>query len=258
MGYGGCGVCGAPVNWRELLRAPWEGQARDEGWTRFAPMNAGTVQTALDTGATYEKRKATRAPRVESDVLVPFFQSAITGVVGGVVVGMGAGLVGEGVRSFLWAGMGAGAAWGLGWLVLLGEHRRGLWEVERLVGRRERGGGGREGEVGKRPDVRVEVTERTDKGRLLRMRWVDIPGVRDDELTAVAKAVDGGATFSRRGLGDVLSEEKYGVLKGAMLGGDLLVHKGKGDSSGVELTRGGKAFLRAWLRVWGGEDSDGR
>ena len=44
-----CGVCGAPGDWAERVRAPWERRAEGEGWTRFSVFEAGAVSAAKST-----------------------------------------------------------------------------------------------------------------------------------------------------------------------------------------------------------------
>jgi hypothetical protein len=247
-----CPICGAPANWQDLVRPPWERNLDARGWdrTEWSAFGAGVIQQAIQAGATYEKRRPTRAASVASDVTVPAAQSAISGAIVGVIAGSGAALCGAGWHS-LWWGAGAGALGvGLAWLVILREHRAALWEVERIIGRDL----DRDGHVGqpvptKRQPVQVEVVERDHRGRLKRMQWLKLPPtVTDDHLQAIAHAVlIDGQDFSRRKLQDAMSVEAYGLLADAMLKGGLLRYKGKTQNAGVELTSSGRAFLRQFL-----------
>jgi len=249
--FGRCRVCGAPRNWAELVRPPWERRADAEGWSRFSQFDAGTVGAAIKAGATYEKRRPTRPAKLESDVWVPVAQAAFSGVIGALLAGTGAGLLGQGWRSLLWSGIGGAVTLGASWFIILGEHRRALEEVERIVGR-DLNGDGMVGSPspGPRDPITVESVERDDKRRLRRIRYVTLPvGVTDGDLERLARAVlVDGAAFSRRGLADVVSGEKYGGISKAMLGGGLLGFvNGKNEYNGLVLTFSGRAFLRQYL-----------
>lgn len=245
-----CPFCGAPMNWRELVRPPWERRAQAEGWTRFSAFDAGTVGSALQAGATYEKRRPIRPARMESDVMVPLAQSVITGIAGGVVAGSVAALRGAGWWSLLWAAAGGAATWGASWMVLLNTTRSLMWEVERIVGRDLDGDGDVGEPVGQREPIRVESLERDARDRVKRIRYVTLPvGVTDDDLARIAQAalVDE-LPFSRRGLAEVISPDKYTGISRAMLEGGLLsFSNGRNNANGVVLTGAGRAFLRQYV-----------
>jgi hypothetical protein len=130
---------------------------------------------------------------------------------------------------------------GLAWAVLLGEHRRLLWEIERVSGA-DLDGDGAVG-VPEAKTTRVEVTERTNGHT--RMRFVDVP-LSDAELEAVARAVlVQRERFSRRGLSGVLTQSQYADVYDAMLNGGLL--RDRSDGRGVELSPSGRAFLGQYI-----------
>jgi hypothetical protein len=246
-----CVLCGAPKDWAERLRAPWEQSADRHGWDRreYTMFSAGVVKEAVTAGASYEKRRPTRAATVASDVLVPVLQSGISGIVSGILGGAGAGIAG--LPHPVLIGLGAGACGlGLAWVVILREHRQALWEIEKIVGR-DLDGDGVVGRLVPKPEpLKVEVTTRDERGRLRQMQWLDLPpSITDETLADLAEAVLlNGRDFSRRKLPDgLLSPDDYGAIKDAMLQGGLLRYKGKGEQAGVELTGAGRAFLRQFI-----------
>lgn len=245
-----CPFCGAQIG-----PQPWERQAVAQGWEQreYHTFNAGTINAALASGATYEHKKPTRPARLDSDVLVPFWQSVISGAVGALVVGCGSALIGAGWRSFLWAGVGGAGALGLAWVVILGEHRLALFELEKLIGRDLTGDGvtGRPAPVPQvqREPVRVEVIERNERGLLRRVRFVDFPpNITDGDLHRLAVAVlQDGCEFSRRGLADAVSPDKYAAVFRPLLRGGLLRYaNGRNVNNGFEITPSGRSFLRQY------------
>jgi hypothetical protein len=75
---------------------------------------------------TVEYRAPARSASPASDVLVPFLQSAITGAVFGLVVGVPSESLRTGAIAFA-------VVFCLSWTVLLFDHRRLLWAIERVV-----------------------------------------------------------------------------------------------------------------------------
>lgn len=252
-----CPFCRLPIprNDAPMLQS-WEGQAMSEGWNRreFQRFDSGTVNAAVASGAVYERSKPIRPARLESDVWVPALQSVISGAVGALVIGCGSALAGAGWRSFLWAGIGGAGCLGLAWAVILGEHRKALVAVERLVGRDLNGDGfvGRPAQAAPREPLRVEVTETNERGHLRRVRYVALPAnITDQDLHRVACAVlQDGKPFSKRGLGGVLNPEKYsGVYRPMLRGGMIRYTNGVSAGAGVELTASGRSFLRQYEAV---------
>jgi len=246
-----CFACGAPENWRELIyRASWEHQAVQTGWSRYSQFNAGTVNSAVANGATYERRKPVRPAKVESDVTVPLLQSIITGITGGIVTGSVAVLVGQGWQSLLYGVAGSGVVFGLAWSVILGEHRRALWEIERIIGRDLDGDDQIGQPIIQREPVRVESIERNVRGGAKRIRYVTLPvGVNDADLERLAEAVlSDDKPFSRRGVAGVIGPDKFaGISRAFQSGGLAQFTNGKNASNGIELTPSGRAFLRQYL-----------
>ncbi len=248
-----CPLCGAPTNWRELLSQ--RDQRSDEGawrpWEkrRYSPFGIGDV-SAIPAGMEYERRRPVRNPTLESDVLTPVLQTAFTGAIGAAIGGAAAAIAAQ-PRPWAFA-LGAGAvALAATWAALLTDHRRLLWEIERITGQ-DFDGDGVSGdpvhvEVEPEPRVtRVEVTEKRANGNT-RIRYTDLP-VKDSELEAIARAVlERREPFSQRGLGNVLSQEQYSETYERMIDAGLLRYRGKSARAGVELTGSGRAFLSQYL-----------
>ena len=251
---GSCPFCGAPPDWRSFLRQPWESAADAHGWQR---REFQTLHAEARPGASYERKRPSREPTFQADVAVPVLQSAVSGVVTGILGGATASVAGV---SHPWLiGLTASAAGlGLAWVVILREHRQALWEVERFVAADL----DRDGHVGlpspesfgpgtkgSREPVRVEVIQRDSRGHLRQLRWLDLPPtVTEPMLERLARAVlVDGTDFSRRKLNPILSAEAYGLLAARLLQGGLLRYKGRGENAGVELTPAGRAFLRRYL-----------
>jgi len=122
---------------------------------------------------------------------------------------------------------------------LLVDHRNALWVIERVTGQDLDGDQvtGDPLQVSPPSTVRVELAEQHNGGQ--RLRWVDLP-IGDDKLAAVAEAIQDGASFSRRGLSEVLTQGDYDKLSGAMLGAGLLHDVGNKRI----LSGSGRAMLR--------------
>ena len=152
-----CPLCGAPANWREILKSNWQRREYHAyGWT---------LSQYLSAGAEYERRRPARDATFESDVAVPGIQALVSGLIAG--LGGGGLAAALGSPRFLLIGLGIGAgAMGLAWFTLLREQRRLLWEVETITGV----DWDQDGQVGppEPPTVRVEIVEAC--GRVITVR----------------------------------------------------------------------------------------
>ena len=105
---------------------PTCGQALGSGWERRESLTVALGKT-LQSGGSYERRAPARIGNLRGDLVLPLGQASVTALVGailgGILSGWRIGLVAGGV-------MFAGA-----WLLLLWDHRRALWVVERINGR---------------------------------------------------------------------------------------------------------------------------
>jgi len=129
---------------------------------------------------------------------------------------------------------------GISWFLLFFKDRKLLWRAEEALGLDLN----RDGKVGEPEMVRGEITDK-DKRQITR---VEFP-FPNDRLRAVAGAVlRDGATFSRRGLSDVITENQFRTLQQEFLKRGLCYWKNaESEQQGVDLSPGGRAFLRMHL-----------
>jgi hypothetical protein len=130
----------------------------------------------------------------------------------------------------------------LAWFILLGQHRRLLYEIERVTGA-DIDGDGEAGPPRGRDSVPIEVIERGSAGDLRRIRYgsIELP---DDRLEQVARALFvERASFSRRGLSGVLTQSQYSGFYDSMIESGLLVNAANSN----ELTAAGRSFLQQYL-----------
>jgi hypothetical protein len=245
-----CPLCLRPFE--QQPQKPWTRAAEQNGWQErgFTVFESGVNAATIAPGTSYEKRQPARAATVPSDVWVPALQSAISGGIAGVLGGSIAFLVSN-HRPGAWGITVGAVGFSVSWLLMLYEHRRALWIIEKVTGR-DLDDDGFVGEPAPLPSppVRVEVSEVDDRGRLRRMSYIDLPfGVTDGMLEGIAIATQNGTAFSRRALGDVISADKFGKLRRAMLDGGLLRPLTQAENSAVELTPSGRAMMRQYSGV---------
>jgi hypothetical protein len=215
--------------------------SQDTSWQRqdgtAYPMGNAALGAALEAGASWERREPARPAELAGDVAVPLAQAVITGVIGGLVGGLLSG----------WApGLVAGSlTFGASWLILLVDHRRGLWLVERLIGADI----DQDGSVGEPARfVRVEVSEKTKGGE--KVKYSDIPA-SDKQLRELALALFvKRQPFSRKALagkGKPFSDPQFRKLQKVMRDADLLWPAGEGHNAGFKLNSAGRQFLTQFL-----------
>lgn len=129
---------------------------------------------------------------------------------------------------------------GVAWYTLFILDRKTLMFIERFIGVDLN----RDGSVGEPEWIRGEVT---DKDRRQRIK-VEFPFPKD-RLRAVAVAIlRDGAAFSRRGLSNVISETQFRTLQQEFLKRGLCYWKNpESEQQGVDLSPGGRAFLRMYI-----------
>ena len=191
------------------------------------------------TPAVVERRRPARPGSLESDLLVPLGQAAVSGVLvaglaGGVAAWAGAS------RPLLTAVLAGGVVLCATWAVAMLDRRELLWQVERMIHTDL----DRDGTVGRPPVTTVEVVDPRNR----QIRYVDVP-LSDGQLEELARAVlRSGAVFSRRSLPEgLVNAEVYGDLVARLLPAGLLVQRGRGLEAGVELTAAGRSWLRRYL-----------
>jgi len=184
-----------------------------------------------------------RLATLESDLAVPVLQAVAIGVAAGLAIGVLTLALGgwladlRGGQLWAWAGRLAGVTSAVGssgvlvWFVL--DTRAALHRIERVTGRDL----DRDGHVGTPPTTRITIQDPDRK----RTRFADLP-LEDARLASVASEVLGnGASWSRRSLGSVLSQNEYEQLSSEMLRAGLLREL---PGRRRELTGSGRALLR--------------
>jgi len=218
-------------------------------WQRQESATFDLGVSTIQPGVTYERWKPVRPAAVEADVKVPLYQSLVCGAVGGVLVGGGAALGGMGWPSLLYAAIGGAGSVGASWLLLLSDHRRSLWEIEKIIGADLDGDGykGPPPEAEKLPAPDIAITHKNENHTHW---WMDKVPMTPREARAIAQAVlYQRVRFTRRSLvraGAIPDDpDHYTEIFNAMLDQDLMRQRGKG---GV-LTQAGKDFLQQCITL---------
>ena len=221
------------------------GAMSDEGFTartfQAYHLGGGAAETWQELSRTKPHGKATR----ESDVVVPLAQSAITGAVLAVPVGVLA--ASQGWSAYVPLSVMAGT-FALSWLYLLRDSRGLLRITERIVNR-DLDGDGRIGDTpaepkSSKPNVRVDITERHDGG--MRLRFLDVP-IAEHKIITLARGVMNGRAFSERewaGRGRPLSVSEFRELREQLFRANYMRWQDGGRRQGVEFTAKGRALFR--------------
>ncbi len=206
---------------------------------------AGEYGTSLypEVKGMYEQMEPAREGSVHSDVLVPLFQSLITGFFGGAILALVTWyFIAQDAEYALYAfGISLVVIATVVWMGLLDDHKRLLWRVERLVGKDFDG----DGVVGEPETLRIELTTTNEEG-FQSMEILDLPGDAH-KLREFACAVLAGRAISLAswtGHGGLYSRREFIVLR------DELLHRGwmawrnpHAPAQGVMLTRKGREAL---------------
>jgi len=154
------------------------------------------VRSLPDNVAEWQQEQASREPSVAGDVLVPVLQSVVSAVLVASCVSFGAVHL-DYAGSWLDIWLGAFLAVScFGWLVLLGQHRRLLWFVEKVVGQDLDS----DGEVGDPADRLVFVDRERAREQSAKER-------RDSEFKRLLAFVEG---ISIKGTGLTAWEKELG------------------------------------------------
>lgn len=180
---------------------------------------------------TIERKYANRTADLGADVVVPLAQAGICAAIIAALVF----LVGRRVDATLYFGLGALLAV---WLILLLDHRRALWIVERVAGVDLN----QDGWTGEPETVRVEVVQR--RGDNKGVSYIDLP-VSASELRAIAQLIlVRGVSFSRNSFAGILSQPRYNELAQVMEEKNLIVQL---PGNRRVLTENGAAMLEQIL-----------
>jgi hypothetical protein len=252
-----CPLCLRPLAQQEPK--PWHRAAEQNGWQErgFTVFESGVNAATIAPGTSYEKRQPARAATVPSDVWVPALQSAISGVPVGVIVGVVMAL-NDKPHPLGWGIVAGGVGFCAAWHIILADHRRALWIIEKVTGRDldDDGFVGEPEWEGEPEQIQVEIKEVDKYGRTKHYNFIKLPiGVTPKKMRALAIATMGNNTpFSRRELSGIISADQYRELRKTMLKGGLLTPKTKGKNPPVELTPSGRAMLRQYLPEGWGND----
>ncbi len=225
--------------------APLAGQALRQGsgqaWQPARSYDAA-IGGALARGAVDSWERADPLPTrrtITGDYLVPLLQAVTLGVLvgGGLLLTFGEPILARGAGTLATVGWYLRGIWSTGPGV--------LWRSETVFGRDINGDGhvGRPPAPEPRPSVDVTIRQQT-KPNHWALRYASLP-VGNDKLVKTADAVlNRGAAFSRRGLSEVLTQNEYEGLAGAMIQAGLLFEL---PGNKRELSAAGRSLLRRVL-----------
>lgn len=186
-----------------------------------------------------------RAADVASDVVVPVLQAAVTGA----VVGLASiGPVAFWGQSWVWCVAAGGGSFAVTWLLLLKDHRRSLWSIERIEGLVDAVLGDEPEPERERPvlGVKLEVKEKRE-GRKSSYKIQEL-GIDEETLRKVARMVSNGIAFSTSGLsgsGKPLTRAQFEELRSFLIGaGYACWVNPKSRAAGVDLLATGRALFR--------------
>jgi hypothetical protein len=131
----------------------------------------------------------------------------------------------------------AGAVWSM----LLVDHRRLLWDNERATHQDLDG----DGTVGRVQEVRLSISHYDESGRFVRMEYLNIPGITQEQLQSFAREVTRGmplAVASWTGRGALFSRGQYDALMAELQRAGLV--RDDGGNIGRVLTAAGRSILK--------------
>ncbi len=208
---------------------------------------AGRYGTSLypEVKGMYEQMEPAREGSVHSDVLVPLFQSLITGFFGGAILALVTWyFIAQDAEYALYAfGISLVVIATVVWMGLLDDHKRLLWRVERLVGKDFDG----DGTIGEPEHLVVEIHRPGPYGEnadflhlgVDKERFTEfVRGILSGEPVTVARWTGSGRTF-RRG--------EFEKLRSELMERGILRWRGA-RNQGADLTPEGKEILEALLR----------
>jgi hypothetical protein len=181
-----------------------------------------------------------RPASVIADVLVPLLQATITGAL---LAGVFVLLTGEMVPRLdvdpLKLALGIA---GVSWVVLLLDHRKLLWAIERLT-HLDLDGDGTEGEPAPQRHV-LSVT--VQQGSRTRLIDTDDLGCTEQQMVTFSRAIVGGQSLAEAAWGDVFgSRPRYVVFRARLVDAGLLAPVNPAaPAQGFRATQAGAAVFR--------------
>jgi len=204
----------------------------------------GTSPEVIPENTEAERREAARGASFVSDFAVPVSQSVFTGVLFGAVVAVVVGQTswrGDGWALFSSVSLSVAL---LAWLVLLGQTRRLLWGVEKLV----RKDLDQDGTVG-RPEDTETVEVRVQSGNNTRILPRGTLGLSDHKLRLLASDLARGRSLSEADLGQDKTLFSRGinqfreVRSKLVKAGLVALVNPSAPNLGYELTASGRAVM---------------
>ncbi|GIK42383.1 MAG: hypothetical protein BroJett011_62160 [Chloroflexota bacterium] len=226
------------------------------GWSQPATFQ-NAVQTPLEpaplapTYSNYERRQPARPATWESDVLVPLAQSAVWGLIGG--------LLSIGLPAFVngWPWWTPGPAFilstSLAWWLISADHQRALWIVEKIINR-DFDGDGQAGAPEPEP-ITLEIIHKTESGSVKHMLRFQLPeGISQDDFYQFSR----GITLEKRSLaestwtgrGKLFSKGEYSRLLDDLTKAEVIRWRNKAaPAQGRELTKAGYLSFLAYVNA---------
>jgi hypothetical protein len=209
----------------------------------FGPAQGGLVPTYSQ----YERRAPARPATWESDFLVPLAQSAVWGIIGGVLS--------IGLPVFVngwpwWTPLPAFVlSTSLAWWLISADHLRALWIVEKIINR-DLDGDGQAGKPPPKPPVSMEVTHKTEAGAFVKMFRFDL----HESITEALFQRWGREVLKNNDLTQALwvnrrrfIREAYTDMLDKLESAGLVQRAGSAKNAPYELTRAGRNTIRRYL-----------
>jgi hypothetical protein len=206
------------------------------------------LAAAVPAGVTMERRRPARAADLRSDVVVPFIQATITGLlgtVGGSALAMLVNLAGANLDIAIVGGAAGLITAGAMWWVLLQEHRDLLWEIETRTGIDLDGDGKAGVPTTTRLEVTIPATEQSGQQTLI----LDGLNAKPEQLRTWARGMLQGrmAESEWYGKGRLFSKGQFYALRQEFIDRGLMAWiNPDAHAQGTELTAVGRAVCR-WL-----------
>jgi hypothetical protein len=186
-------------------------------------------------------RQPARAATVESDVVVPLFQSAITGGLISLATGLSVKALGYPEQALLGGGVVGLLSFGVSWWYLLQDSRKLLWQIEELINRDLN----HDHQIGTPKTLRVEATVERETGYPV-TNFLTLEGITEDDFLTFARAVINGQSMAvNRWTGSswTWSRSEFDGLMSELEHAGFVRFKNGQPSQGRELTPAGRAVL---------------
>ena len=198
--------------------------------------------TAVPRATVEEFLTPARSATVSADVVVPFLQALVTGLMTTLVAVVPVYFLRLPFQVTLLAG---GIALCMTWLYLLADHRKSLWSHERYERDIEQPVAPSLIDQARPKEVKVKLAVNESTGR---MRFGHLP-IDHERLCSMARALKNGRSFSVSawsGRGKLLSRSEFETLRDWLLDSNYAQWRDDHNRNlGVEFTSRGEAFWRA-------------